>query len=329
MSADEKALSRASETYGASIRERRVRAAARLDEIAARDARIGEIASEMRLAGLAAVRAAMEDVPEDVEKRVRSIAEHNLALQTERSDRLRALGYPEDYLYAGPFCGVCGDTGYHDGAMCGCFQPFYIRALGDQIDEAVGKGFPTFETFNMSIFTASVAIPDAGSRAERMAVVQKCRDYAGMLGATSENLLLRGESGRGKTTLAVCIAREAVRRGVGVLYISAPALFSLREEERFRRDEEAGAELARYRVCDALVLDDVGLEATAPMNAPTLLSLLTAREAAGLPTILCTALYGKDLSGRYSTAVASRLENDFKAIELRGLDLRRMLKTTV
>ena len=328
MTADEKALARASEAYGASLRDRRVRAAVRLEEVSARDPRIGEIASEMKLAGLAAVRAAMEDTPEAVEARVAEIARRNLALQEERTAHLRALGYPEDYLYAGPFCDACGDTGYHDGAMCACFQPFYVRALEEQLEEAAGRCFPSFETFDMAIFTASVSVPDAQSRAERTAIVRKCRDYAASLGRTAENLLLRGESGRGKTALAVCIAKAAIARGVGVLYVSAPSLFSLREEERFRRDEEAGAALARYRGCDALIVDDLGLEAASPLNAPTLLSLLTAREAAGLPTVLCTALQGNALSQRYSSAVASRLENGLSAVELRGLDLRRMLKTT-
>ena len=318
MPTDEKAMAAASQAFGQANAQRREKAAARLREAAARDPRIGEIADEMRLAGLAAVRAAAEGSPEEARSRVEEAAARDLALQEERGKRLAALGYPADYLFSGPFCPICGDTGYNGGRLCACFRPFYTQALLDQFNAAAGKGCPAFDE---GFFEKADAVPDPKDFLER------CRQYASRFAGTGENLLLRGGPGRGKTMLAAYIGREAIRRGTEVLYVSAPDYFALREEERFRRDAEAGAEADRYRRCTALVLDDLGLETQASGSAAELLSLLGAREAAGRPTVLCTALGARELEQRYSGAAASRLENGFMAVELHSGDLRRVFRT--
>ena len=317
MPTDERALARAAERYGDMLRTRREQAAARLGEASARDPRIAEIADEMRLSGLAAVRAAMDDTPEAAQSRVKEIAARNLTLQQERARRLTALGYPEDYLYAGPFCPRCGDTGYDGGRLCGCFRPFYVEALCTQLDEALGKACPAFDE---GLFENAGAVEDPRRFLER------CRQYASQLGRGAGSLLVRGGTGSGKTMLAAYIAREAARLGAEVLYVRAPDYFALREEERFRRDEVAGAEAARYRRCTALVLDDLGLETQSAGSPAELLSLLNARETAQLPTILCTPLTAGQLEQRYSAAAASRIENGFAAVELRSGDIRRAFR---
>ena len=317
MPMDEKALTAASLAYGQDRARRRAAAATRLTEVSAKDPRIGEIADEMRLAGLAAVRAAMDGTPEEARARVEEAKVRDLALQNERAQRLEALGYPADYLYAGPFCETCGDTGYAGGKPCVCFKPFYTAALMAQFNAALGRGIPAFDE---GFFLKADAVEDP------KAFLARCRRYAAGCGASGQNLLLRGGPGRGKTMLAAYIGREAIRCGTEVLYVSAPDYFTLREEERFRRDPEAAAEAARYRSCTALVLDDLGLEAQSSGNPAALLGLLSAREAAGLPTVLCTALSPRELEARYSGAAASRLENGFMPVELRSGDLRRVFR---
>ena len=317
MPTDRIALEKAAGKYGEMLQAMRERAEARLAEVTAQDPRIGEIDREMRLTGLAAVRAALDGGADTLQARVRQTAERNLALQKERASRLEALGHPADYLYAGPFCPRCGDMGYVDGRICGCFAPFYEQELRAQFDEALGMGCPPFDE---GLFARADAVDDPE------AFLARCRQYAARLGSGAESLLLTGGTGRGKTMLAAYIAHEAIRQGTAVLYVTAQRYFALREEARFRRDEEAAEEADRYRDCPALVLDDLGLEAPSAGNAPELLALLNARAAAQRPMILCTSLRADKLAERYSGAAASRIENGFRTVELRSGDLRRVFR---
>ncbi len=209
MPTDKTALEKAAGKYGEMLQAMRNRAEARLAEVTARDPRIGEIDREMRLTGLAAVRAALDGDTDALQSRVQEAASRNLALQKERADRLEALGYPADYLYAGPFCRRCGDMGYADGRICGCFAPYYEQELRAQFDEALGKGYPPFDE---GLFVRADAVDDPE------AFLVRCRQYAAQLGITAENLLLTGGTGRGKTMLAAYIAHEAIRQGTAVLY---------------------------------------------------------------------------------------------------------------
>ena len=51
------------------------------------------------------------------------------ALSRERTDLLKANGYPEDYLKMHYTCPLCQDTGYVDNRKCICFR----RAISEHL----------------------------------------------------------------------------------------------------------------------------------------------------------------------------------------------------
>jgi|GEM_PF-1332544 len=326
MSKDARIYARAEEAYRASLRQRQENAQKRADELSNECPRIGEIIAEMQLSGLAAVRAALECTPEEVNAQVEKIAKRNLNLQAERGELLTERGFPVDYLYAGPYCDICGDTGSVNGKMCVCFRPFYIQELTRELNRITGTEGVTFSSRLERIFlAASGTSPEI--QIEYRKVLERCKKYAAEVQIGTKGLLIQGDSGRGKTTLALCIAQEAIKRAVTTLYVTASTLFSLREEERFQGNEGASAELIRYYNCDLLIIDDLGLESISQDNTATLLALLKARKVKALPTIVCTILDEKEMRIKYSLVVASRLCYELDNIFLKGRDIRMYMQS--
>jgi len=327
MSEDARVMARAVERYNNRARARREELARRTEKLSEELPRIDEITREMQMTGLSIARAALNLDTSAVERRVKEIGERNLALQKERETLLISHGYPGDYLYAGPACKVCDDTGFHDGNLCDCLSELYREELAEELRVSVGGTPATFAGYNEEGFIVTGVDENEMSRRERREQLQRVKDYAARLSLSRRGLLLMGDAGCGKTTLAVCVASKAVRQGLTALYISAGRYFDLCEEERFRGSEAASEELSRYRSCDVLILDDLGTEAPGNMTAAAFFGLLNAREIAGLPTILCTGLTYKQMEQKYSAAAVSRIENGFEVIELRGEDLRRVKNT--
>ena len=189
----------------------------------------------------------------------------------------------------------------------------------------MGRQDLRFSAFTREFFVDDINQTNDAPYRLRREQYERCERYAEELSVRRGNLLLEGPAGCGKSLLAVCIARRAIERELSVAYVSALDYVTQCDNERFRRDEESAAMIARCAQVDLLVLDDLGAEPAGSHNNAYFLTLLQQRENAGGSTVICSAVDTEGRNGlyaKYSASVASRLRGAFERIRISGADLR-------
>jgi len=93
------------------------------------------------------------------------------------------------------------------------------------------------------------------------------------------NALICGQTGVGKTHLALALAHEAARQGFEVLYTTADQL--LRHLHAGRADDSIDKRLAGYLTPDLLVIDDYGLKPPPSTGAVDLYDVVNGRYEKG------------------------------------------------
>lgn len=139
---------------------------------------------------------------------------------------------------------------------------------------------------------------------------------------------LWGKPGRGKTWAAAHVVREVVEASapcgrVPARLVTAKGLLDMVRDGFNGGDRGALARVGRVPV---LALDDLGAETPTPFSVETLTSLLDARYAAGLPTVVTSNLSLGELSelwgGHAGERIASRIAGMCERIEVGGEDRR-------
>ena len=322
---DRKILRRAMAQYEQDKQSRAAAFEARQQEILREIPRLGEIDRELRSTMsqivVSALRRGTDPMPA-----LRVIRDRNLELQRERSAILMEHGYEPDELEEKPFCVLCGDTGFRDGAMCRCLRKYYARAQIQELSRLLDMGTASFESFDFRWYSAS-PWPQLGisPRANMERNFDTCRDYAHQFGPRSGNLLLSGEPGLGKTFLSACIARVVSENGFSVVYDTAGHIFTQFEKVKFRREEDEAAEedVNRCLNCDLLIVDDLGTEMTTAFVQSALYQIVNGRLLAGKQTIINTNLPPEELGRRYSPQILSRIEGEYEILPFFGEDIRR------
>ena len=257
---------------------------------------------------------------------VRVLRDENLDLQKERASLLKDMGYPADYLEEKPACALCGDTGYHEGQVCRCLREYYKKAQLSELSHLLDLGNQSFENFSLDWYSTDRGERKLSPRENMERNFDVCRDYARQFSNRSDNLLLMGQPGLGKTFLSACIARVVSERGFSVVYDTAEHIFSQMEEEKFRPDDSAAAreDVQRYLQCDLLIVDDLGTEMVTSFVQSALYQLVNGRLMEGKATIISTNLAPEELGTRYGGAVLSRLEGEYEILPFFGEDIRRL-----
>jgi DNA replication protein DnaC len=227
----------------------------------------------------------------------------------------------EDYSEAIPFCSRCGDEGLVDGKVCECVKdlliPQYRVASG--LDKYPGV---SFSSYTDEYFSDPVKIEP---------IHDFCVKYSSVNFRSRHNLLFWGNSGTGKTFMAICVARQILEQAIPVLVIRAPELMEVMDEYRtlkrsFSPDAARDAYISglRERIfsADFLVLDELGVEAKGPNNVPDLLQILGTRQQGGKVTLITTNLSLAELVKYYDNRVYSRLIGDFTPLQFEGKDIR-------
>lgn len=249
---------------------------------------------------------------------------------------LREHGFPEDYLDPVSSCPDCHDTGFIGREKCHCFRQAVVELFYTQSNLKKVLEEENFDHFSLDWYPEDLIDPDTGlsSRETMRRILDYCRKYASGFDSLEQNcLMLCGESGRGKTYLSHCIAKELMDSAHSVIYYSSKDLFDSLAELRFRpaKGSAAGGEPDAspfdpdYLISsDLLIIDDLGTEMPNDFTKSEFFGILNSRLGAGKGIIISTNLSFQDMSDIYSPRIMSRIMENFRLLSLFGRDIRIM-----
>lgn len=260
---------------------------------------------------------------------IRAIRTRNEALQKERAELLRGLGYEADALDDKPHCLFCGDRGWKDSVMCTCLKELCAQEQMKELTALLNlTEEQSFDRLRLDVYSDLPWQGQARSPRENMKrVVAVCEGFARQFPHYPlKNLLLSGSTGLGKTFLSGCVAREVSQRGFSVVYDTAINLFAAFETKKFTRDmneeRQARDDTRRYLGCDLLILDDLGSELTSPLSQATLYEVINSRILADKRTIISTNLSMEHIAARYTSPIVSRIGGLYRELTFYGEDIR-------
>ena len=323
MAYDGKLMSRALRQFEEDKQRREEDFRRRENELLRRIPRLAEIRDELR-STMAQIMSKALRKGADVERAIAAIREENLALQQERREILRSYGLTEEVLEYQPVCRLCGDTGYTKDGICRCLKEYYIREQIAELSRMLDLGNQSFDTFDFRWYSYDIRSGGISARENMELIYETCSNFAHKFGRHSDNLLLFGAPGLGKTFLSACIAREVSEKGFSVVYDTAGHIFSQFERQKFgREDEEAESDVSRVLNCDLLIMDDLGTELLTEFVRSALYQIINSRLQARKCTIISSNFDPEALGNRYSPQIRSRLEGEYRQLPFFGEDIRR------
>ncbi|MDR1753832.1 MAG: ATP-binding protein [Eubacterium sp.] len=251
---------------------------------------------------------------QDVAAQIKKLSEKNLGIQARIETLLLENGYPRDYLNPIHTCLKCKDSGIYEGIRCDCFLDIVKRFAANELNQSSPIKLSSFDVFDLRLYPDEKDNETGRNIRKGMAgIFEYCKQFADDFHLPCNGILMRGNTGLGKTHLSLAIAGEVLKKGYSVIYGSAPDLFRRIEKEHFNSQIESDT-LGLLQNTELLVLDDLGSEFDSQFYVSTLYNLLNFRMNRGLAVIVSTNLDLKSLQKRYNDRVVSRL------LTLEGLD---------
>lgn len=144
-----------------------------------------------------------------------------------------------------------------------------------------------------------------------------------------EDVLLTGQTGCGKTHLAVSMMREFIVKstvkfddGTAVFFITVPELLLEIRQSFNNPNTSEGSVVEKYSRAPFLILDDLGAEKTTEWAESTLYLIIDRRNRNMKWTIVTTNLSLKEIENNLGARIASRL-SDMKIINIKLPDYRK------
>lgn len=288
--------------------------------------RAQEIESELTSTAVKIAKAVING--KKVNKQLILLKEKNLALQKELGEILKQNNLPNDYLKIKHRCKLCKDTGFIDGKMCECFKDILKKISYEELNKISPLSLCSFEDFSLDFYSNTPIGEDNIVPKKRMAnILTYCKNYAEKFKPNSQNILMQGGTGLGKTHLSLAIASVVIDKGYSVIYVSAPDILKKIENEKFYAEKNREADTMNYLMeCDLLILDDLGTEFETKFTSATIYNILNSRLLTQKPTIISTNLSIEELQQSYSTRFVSRIIGSTERLEFLGRDIRQKLK---
>lgn len=285
--------------------------------------RLREINSELLGIGAAIAKSVVGGSGENM----KALSEKSLRLQEEQDQILRDHHIQKDLSEPRWTCEKCADTGYLEQGnrtiVCDCLQKLMAEIAVEQLSSGLPLKDCTFAGFSLDYYSTE---PDANGKIpfNRMSnIYNYCVDYADHFSVNSKSLLMRGGTGLGKTHLSLAIANEVIKKGMSVVYASAPEILTKLEREHFNyRYQEQEDTFQTLISCDLLILDDLGTEFVSSFTTSCVYNLFNSRLLAGKPVIISTNLTLEELIGVYSQRFVSRLIGACDRLDFIGEDIR-------
>lgn len=242
------------------------------------------------------------------------------AIRADRERLLLSLGLPTSYLdpiYTCPLCKDTGEVGDPVRTPCACALR---RQQTDLFSTARINDRETFAAFRTDIFA------DETERRQAVLAAKHIKAYADALPHPEKpNLILLGDSGRGKSFFGNAVAYEAISRGIETRKVTAYRLI----REMLDSIGKGGDPLSFYISCPFLVIDDLGTEQMLnKITMETLFCIVNERLDMRLPTVYISNLSAADLSEIYDERLTTRLfDKAFSTVLLlRGENLRLRIR---
>jgi DNA replication protein DnaC len=183
----------------------------------------------------------------------------------------------------------------------------------------------SFGWYSDTIVDESTGLTPLKSAQHAFAVAESMFGAEGIRG----NLYIYGNTGVGKTFLSHCISKEAIDRGLSVLYFSSGEFFDILAGQTFDRKNRGNVVKDLISSCDLLVIDDLGTELTNSFSASSLFRVINDRIVNHKSTIISNNLSLRELSEKYSERILSRITSEYIVLKLTGEDIRILKKLNV
>ncbi|HCR44507.1 MAG TPA: ATP-binding protein [Ruminococcaceae bacterium] len=258
----------------------------------------------------------------DTKEQLSELKSRNLALQKRLAEILHSAGLEDDALEPHYSCGKCKDTGYVDGKMCACMKDLLRSEAYRELNSMTPLALSTFDDFSLGYYSASAEGDKPPARVIMKRTLDFCRNYADTFTTCSDNIIMTGGTGLGKTHLSLAIANEAIKKGFGVIYCSVSTITAKLENEHFGRGTDE-ATLNLLNGCDLLILDDLGTEFSSQFSSAAIYGIVNTRLLVKKPTIISTNLTTREMVRLYSERFASRIIGSYKRLVFAGKDVRQ------
>ncbi len=282
----------------------------KLEELSSSLPGFAELSAELEATGLKALQTALSGGD------IALVRRETEELRRRRSELLTSHGYAPDAADRKYRCAKCSDSGFVELEMCSCLRSELTLASLEA--SGLGKLVRTqsFETFSLSHYVGR-------EQALMKAIGARLFSFAKNFSEKStENFLMIGGTGLGKTHLATSVARVVVEKGYNVLYRPAQELFAVFNRQRFGDGFEGDGAEREFFDCDLLIIDDLGTEVTTQYTVSWLYDVVNSRLNAEKPTVINTNLTEDALRSRYDDRITSRLLFNYTPLFFVGHDIR-------
>ncbi|MBR2240650.1 MAG: ATP-binding protein [Clostridia bacterium] len=255
-------------------------------------------------------------------------------LKKEKSEILKNLNLPSDYLLPNYSCKICNDTGYiqdnYNSTMCNCLKQeiYNIEYNKSNIANLETQNFDNFSLEKYSDKVDKEKYNSEISPRENISLIKDiCLKFIDNFDDPKEkNLLFTGNTGLGKTFLSSCIAKEMIQRDKTVLYQTAPIMLDTIIDYKFNKNTSSDLTYKNLLDVDLLIIDDLGTESLNNVKFTELFNIINTRllnqNNKCLKTIISTNLSLPILNKTYGERIISRLIGDYNICRFFGEDIR-------
>ncbi len=220
-------------------------------------------------------------------------------------------------------CAICEGSGFvwvaeeNRNYDCSCRAQRIARRRAKKLSNVLPKRYR-----NVSLESTVIHDIKAKAPAQMRVVEAYLRDIEKNIGE-GRGLWLEGNSGTGKTEIAMLTSKTAAAAGFSVAVYALPRLLA-EIRKTFDADNDATYLdlLDRLGEVDLLHIDDVGAEQTSPWVLEQLYAIVNARYEDEKAIVLTTNLARDQLAEQIGERTVSRLEQMCELLPLYGPDMR-------
>jgi DNA replication protein DnaC len=243
------------------------------------------------------------------------------ALQAEKNMLLQKNNLPENIYDVWWDCEKCQDTGFKGvGEKCSCLLQeeqevrWQFSRLTPQQKEQ------TFNSFSLEWYE---------DKARYRTILQQCIEFAEKVcaGERTDNLLLCGSIGTGKTHLCSAIANYVLQAGLKVVYLKTGTILDMIREYKFNFEKNETLSphefKALYQV-GLLIIDDLGTEISTDFVREQLFYLFDERINYRRPWIISTNLMPNEIGTMYEDRLSDRILGTSQILKFTGTSIREL-----